>query len=222
MSFSKRERVIFRAILVSFILGTCFILFASAYVPQRLVERAWIGPLNEILTEDLIGVPSRIVQEVQAVLFDEDVALPTADGYNTGFITAEDGFGFRNYGSRYPEGDLTINEVQALFGDQVCAAGTGEECLPIPTAQVWIDLMNDYMTQGHCAGFTIASHRFVRDQLDQGDFAISPLFTFDIEQNPGMMRQIAKDWVLQVTEEVADSKITLIELVAHETMTGNR
>ncbi len=137
----------------------------------------------------------------------EVIDLPSGN-FNTVFQVKSDGFGFRNYGSRYPEGKLTPNEVRELFGNRVCTRIEEPDCIPIPENQVWVDTMNDYMSVGHCAGFTIASMRFFYKQLQQSQFTPNSKITFEVQQNKPSMRQIAKDWVLQTTEEVMAKQVT--------------
>ena len=118
------------------------------------------------------------------------------------FDSEPDGFSFRNYGYGYPEGDLTIAEVRQLFGDAVCATIEAGVCVPTPAAQLWIDTMNNYMTAGHCAGFTVLSYRLFNDQIEQSDFTLNAVTTYDIVQEVPAMRAIAQNYVLQVLEEV--------------------
>jgi hypothetical protein len=147
----------------------------------------------------------------------ETVATPTTSqepttrpaptlAFDANFRPEPDGFSFRNYGSRFPEGNLTIVEVQDLFGTIVCASGSGQNCTPIPATQLWIDTMNDYnMTGGHAEGFTTASRRFFEKQLAYSAFQAT--VTFDINQDVPIMRQIAKDSVMQVTEAVYQARV---------------
>ncbi len=122
--------------------------------------------------------------------------------FSSPFSTEPDGFSFRNYGYGYPEGDLTIAEVHQLFGDSVCATLESGVCIPTPAAQLWIDTMNNYMTAGHCAGFTVLSYRLFNDQLEQSDFTPNAVTTYDIVQEVPAMRAIAQNYVLQILEEV--------------------
>ncbi len=177
-------------------------MLAPILVSQRVVQRAWVPRAVAVVRESVIGSPSSLVSELRAVL-NEDVPLPPPDsGYNAGFLVTQDGFSFRNYGTRYPQGNLTITEVRELFGDGVCAGIEAGNCIPTPAAQLWVDAMNDFMADGHCAGFSIASYRFFDDQLEQAQFTPDARNTFAIERNVPSMRQIARDWVLQTAEEV--------------------
>ncbi|MFM7173732.1 MAG: PKD domain-containing protein, partial [Caldilinea sp.] len=133
---------------------------------------------------------------------------PPGSGYVVEFALDQDGLGFRNYGSRFPEGDLTADDVRSLFGEQVCVAVEGGSCTPTPAAQIWIDTMTDYMRAGHCAGFTVSASRFRLGELTPVEFIPDAQHPFEIDQNVAIMRQIARDWVLQVTPEVSSQAVT--------------
>ncbi len=209
---------------VSLIAGLSFLVISSVLISQDIYQQAQtLGPSTtgtpflpdsnltpEIRQGALIVTPAAggSNQTKTTPTVREAVALPQANlMFDANFRPDPHGFGFRNYGSRFPEGNITIAESHNLFGDAVCANGTGKNCLPLPAAQLWMDTMNDYMDDGHCAGFTTASRRFFADQLDYSFFAPKASQTFDINQNVPTMRQIAKDWVLQVTEEVWQARV---------------
>lgn len=123
------------------------------------------------------------------------------------FAAAIDGFGFQNYGSRFPEGDLTIAEVRQMFGDQVCAGIQRDTCVPSPAALLWIETMNGYMAHGHCAGFTVLGARIYQGQVAPVSLAPNAATTFEIAQIATVMRQIAKNWSYQVTREILDATV---------------
>lgn len=140
----------------------------------------------------------------------EDVVLPPpGSGYIVYFELDQDAFGFRNYGSQYPEGNLTPDDVRMLFGDQVCSQLTPNgSCVPAPDTQFWIDTMNDYMSSGHCAGFTVAVARFRQGLLEPQTVDANASIPFQVQQNVPIMRQIARDWVLQLTPEAISQSVT--------------
>lgn len=169
--------------------------------PRRPVLRASLPQLaagGELVS--LGGTPPEEEGEV--------VLPPPGSGYVVEFALDQDGLGFRNYGSRFPEGDLTADDVRSLFGDQVCVEVEGEICTPTPAAQIWIDTMTDYMRAGHCAGFTVSASRFRLGELTPVEFIPDAQHPFEIDQNVAIMRQIARDWVLQVTPEVSSQAVT--------------
>jgi hypothetical protein len=138
---------------------------------------------------------------------DQSTAASTTGGAaleNTpiSFQPLPDGFGFRNYGIGFPEGNLTIDEVRRLFGDRVCARLEGGTCIPTPAAQLWIDTLNRYMESGHCEGFTVLSYRFFTGQLEQADFETNADTTYDLLQQAPLMKEIALNFTYQTLEEV--------------------
>ncbi len=133
--------------------------------------------------------------------------MPPEGSFDAGFRAAANGFSFQNYGSRFPEGNLTIGEVRELFGNVVCASIAGDTCIPRPEALLWIDTMNGYMAHGHCAGFTALSSRFFQESLDPVAFRADAEQPFDLDQSVLVMRHIAKNWVYQVTTEVLNATV---------------
>ena len=147
-------------------------------------------------------------------------AAPAARGiiYSIPFAVQPDGFGFRNYGPGYPEGDFTIDELREQFGDGVCSRieVDGEECIPSAEAQQWIDDRNADMRSGHCIGFTVTSYRFADGQLQPANFSASADAAFDIPQETPIMRAIALNgslyWVKSVwSSEVAGAPRDIID-----------
>ncbi len=209
MTLSTKHRIFFVIIILSFALGMLFLVLASLLLSQDVIRRAWAPNTVQIIRQAVIGSPSSIASEVQAIVRPrEDVPLPVSDlMFDIGFRPEPDGFSFCNYGTRFPAGNLTMVEAYELFGDAICAIGSGPDCTPSPSAQMWVDTMNDYMADGHCAGFTVASRRFFDDQLFPSDFYVTAQTTYNIDQNVPAMRQIAKDWSMQVTEEVWQSRV---------------
>ena len=139
---------------------------------------------------------------------DEEPVTINGGSYDTGYDTTRDAFSFRNYGSRFPQGNLTIAEVRELFGDVVCAAVEGNKCLPMPQTQFWINQMNGAMNGGHCVGFTILSRRLFNKQLTPADFTPGATVVYDVSQDIAVMRAIAQNWVLQVTDEVMAATVS--------------
>ncbi|MCB0033020.1 MAG: tandem-95 repeat protein, partial [Anaerolineales bacterium] len=208
---NKNERATFVIILATFIVGLLFFLFVSFFEGSGTAvgRQTWVPRTADLEGSLLFGNRSAAPSELVAVEpVREDVLLPPASSFfDTGFRPQPDGFGFQNYGTRYPEGDLTIDEIRALFGDAVCISVEGDKCVPLPAAHMWIDTMNSYMAAGHCAGFTILSYRFFDQQFTQADFTPRADVTYVVDQRIPVMRQIARDWVLQVTEEVWQARV---------------
>jgi hypothetical protein len=122
-------------------------------------------------------------------------ALAAATGTGTGFTilfeVEPDGFGFRNYGAGYPEGDFTVADLRALFGDGVCSRIEGDQCIPTAEAQQWIADRNADMSVGHCIGFTVTSYRFLAGDYQPASFTADADAPFDLPQKAPIMRTIA-------------------------------
>jgi len=102
-----------------------------------------------------------------------------------------DGFRFRNYSGRYPEGNLTIAEARAMFGDAVCIRLQNDTCIPHPKVITWLDDMNETMNEvGHCVGFTVASNQLHTDIRSVSELGAE--ITFDLEQDIPVLRTISQ------------------------------
>ncbi len=130
--------------------------------------------------------------------------------YSVPFEVRPDGFGFRNYGAGYPEGDFTIVELRAQFGDGVCARidKDGDRCIPTAEAQQWIDDRNADMAYGHCIGFTVTSYHFIEAQIQPAMFAPDAATPFDIAREAPIMRTIAANGALYWVNSVWESEVT--------------
>ena len=222
MKLSVKERQAFQVILVVYLLG--LVLFLPAIIFSWGEEKAPRRSLNTPMVKATNGQHSSSIKLVQIPSPTPAIAAPTIaapiitepaptevpaiSSFDTGFEVPVNGFAFQNYDSRFPEGDLTIDQVRTLFGDEVCAQIKGDKCLPNPAAQFWIDQMNKAMKGGHCVGFTILSQRFVEGKYSPTDFSEGANSAFDLTQNVAVMRQIAQDWVLQVTDEVLQATVS--------------
>lgn len=129
--------------------------------------------------------------------------------YSVPFEVRPDGFGFRNYGAGYPEGDFTIAELRAQFGDGVCARidDDGELCIPTAEAQQWIDDRNADMAYGHCIGFTVTSYHFTQGNIQPAMFAPDADAPFDIAREAPIMRVIAANGSLYWVNSVWQSEV---------------
>jgi hypothetical protein len=126
-----------------------------------------------------------------------------------GFRPAADGFSFQNYGNDAQPQNVTPGQVQDLFGDQVCASGSGSSCQLIPPAKVWMDNQNAAMAGGHCMGFSVAALRFY-----DGNRQLSSFGSFDatgqlpIQGDTNLQSTIAEDWTFQNLPQVRDAVVT--------------
>jgi hypothetical protein len=116
---------------------------------------------------------------------------------DSGFRPQANGFGFENYGNDVGPVNLRPQEIEQLFGRQVCLSGTGASCRLIPAAQRWMDNQNKRMAGGHCMGFSVAALRFFGKSLDPRLFGGGPTIAMPIVDNEALQAQIAEDWVYQ-------------------------
>ena len=138
--------------------------------------------------------------------------------YSVPFEVQPDGFGFRNYGPGYPEGDFTIVELRQLFGDGVCSRvdADSDECIPTAEAQQWIVDRNADMRVGHCIGFTVTSYQFAEGDLQPTAFSATAATPYELQQDVPIMRAIALNgslyWVKSVwSSEVAGTPRNIID-----------
>ena len=130
--------------------------------------------------------------------------------YSVPFEVQPDGFGFRNYGPGYPEGDFTIAELRELFGDGVCSRVDEESdlCVPTAEAQQWIADRNADMLAGHCIGFTVTSYRFAQGDMQPAEFAENAEAPYQIAQDVPIMRSIALHGSLYWVKSVWSSEVS--------------
>ncbi|HEX8054634.1 MAG TPA: hypothetical protein VF517_16730 [Thermoleophilaceae bacterium] len=127
---------------------------------------------------------------------------------DSGFRPEVDGFAFENYGNEGDPRNLGPAEMEALFGDQVCLSGTGDDCQLIPTAQEWMDNQNEGMAGGHCEGFSIAALRMFSEALDQEDFGGDTTAGLDIVGNDALQGSIAEHFVYQVLPPIVENRVS--------------
>ncbi len=124
--------------------------------------------------------------------------VPTGDIIaDSGFRPQVDGFAFENYGNDVGPQNLTPAEVQALFGDQVCVGGNGDDCRLIPPAERWLANENERMAGGHCMGFSVAAIRMFQESLEPEPFGAEEPAELEIVGNADLQRSIAEHWVYQ-------------------------
>lgn len=135
-----------------------------------------------------------------------DLPLPE-DSYLTDFVLDVDAFNFRNYGSSFPEGNLSITEIYEIFGEGVCLRVEGGVCVASPAAQIWLDQMNDVMGQGHCLGFTVLAYDLFRKNISLDRFQSPAETTIGLPQETSVMRMIAQRWSLQTAPELLKATV---------------
>jgi len=134
--------------------------------------------------------------------------------WDTGFRATANGFNFENYGGDFPEGNFTAADAAAFWGDTaICASGSGESCVPKPSAQAWIDAGNSAGDGGHCAGFTVAAFRLFDGALDPAPLGAAS--TPQLERSVPVMRRLALDFTMQFLSEIYAATVngTPLEIV---------
>ncbi|RME69337.1 MAG: hypothetical protein D6784_18615, partial [Chloroflexi bacterium] len=142
---------------------------------------------------------------LDAARFEPDIA----------FAPNPDGFGFRNYSKRYPEGNLTIEEVRDMFGDVICTRLENGKCIPHPKVLTWLNDMNEIMNgTGHCIGFTVASHQFQTKFLSVNDLGADK--TYALNRDVPVLRTISRGYSSYYasnvfTQEVRDTPSKIVD-----------
>jgi hypothetical protein len=126
---------------------------------------------------------------------------------DSGFRPDTDGFLFENYGNDAGPQNLTPAEVQDLFGDQVCLAGTEDDCTLIPAADTWMKNQNAGMAGGHCEGFSITALRMFNEELDPNDYGAASPAALDIVGNTDLQQTIAENFTYQFLPPIVDARV---------------
>ena len=126
---------------------------------------------------------------------------------DSGFRPEVDGFAFENYGNDAGPQNLTPEDLEDLFGDQVCLSGTGEECELIPPAKEWMDNQNEGMAGGHCQGFSVTALRMYNEDLDQEDFGADTTAALEIVDNAPLQSSIAEHFVYQFLPPIVANRV---------------
>jgi hypothetical protein len=92
---------------------------------------------------------------------------------DTGFRPQKDGYRFQNQGGAYPRTPpvLTVQDVDKMFGDDVCASGSGTTCKLKPVASEWMSMVNQAMNEGQCEGMAVSSLAFYQKLYNPSSFA---------------------------------------------------
>ncbi len=131
---------------------------------------------------------------------EQDYPLDVTDA-DSGFSPEKNGFSFENYGNELGVMDLTPDEMQSMFGDQVCSGD--DACTLIPSARRWMEEANEAMSGGHCEGMAVLSLLMYYGLIDPAYFGGVAANELNIsDQN--LQKEIAYWWATQVTSP-ADS-----------------
>lgn len=149
-----------------------------------------------------------------------------AESYDidTGFRPAEDGFSFLNYGESgcrdplciqtFPIVNLSVAEMERLFGRSVCANRDAEEaCRLSGLAESWMREANRAMNNGHCEGLSIMAARFFNRTLDPARFGNRSPNQLQLVGNERLQREIAFWYATQLLTEtivIEESPVDLL------------
>lgn len=157
---------------------------------DAIVEETVVEDEDDNSTESEVEEEEEVVEDVGEEVDDTAVDAATFDA-NFNFVSSEDGFQFRNYTSRFPEGDLTIDEARQMFGDVVCTRVENDRCVPHPKVTAWLDATNETMDEvGHCTGFTVSSGQLHSGNLSMANFDDD--MTFNLPQAAPVLREISQ------------------------------
>jgi hypothetical protein len=123
------------------------------------------------------------------------------------FIPTTNGFTFRNYGPGFQ--DLTPPDVADLYGSgpDVCATGSGADCVLTPVAEAWMSAANQGMAGGHCFGFSVTALMMYQNLLNPLDFGGPTVPALPLPGNFALQRRIAESFVLQQSPRVRNAAI---------------
>ncbi len=109
-----------------------------------------------------------------------------------GFRPMVHGFAFENYTNEPMPTNLTIAEMQRLFGATVCEGTTaGDGCIPTPPARQWMERINTEMGGGHCEGMAVLSAKFFSGQMMPSTYGAPTTNALALMSNEALQREIA-------------------------------
>jgi hypothetical protein len=156
-----------------------------------------------------VGVVGVTVALLAAACSGSSSKTPIGTVADVGFRPGPNGFPFENYGLSLADGttptNLTAADLQAMFGDRVCADANSGRCDLIPGAQAWLDSTNQQMAGGHCFGFSVAAELLWQQKLNVNTFGAASTNGLD-DNNQKLQRQIAYDWALQLLDSVQSKR----------------
>jgi len=135
-----------------------------------------------------------------------DSGVPGEVVFDFGFAPETHGFSFENYGDDIPATNLTADELRRMFGDEVCARLSGDDCTLTPPAEQWMEQVNEDMAGGHCEGMAVLSLMMYTGQVSASDFGGSLASELDINDE-ALQREIAYWWATQAVDPTASSVI---------------
>jgi hypothetical protein len=126
---------------------------------------------------------------------------------DTGFRPAKDGYKFENQGGHYPRTPpvLTAQDVAKMFGNDVCARGTGTNCKLKPVAMEWMGMVNRAMNDGQCEGMAVSSLAFYKHLYLPSSFASHAKSVHDLT-HAETASLIGYFWAYQMVNPVRSDK----------------
>lgn len=117
------------------------------------------------------------------------------------------GFGFENYGNESEVTNLTVDEMDRLFGDDVFEEDEDGEFYLSPVAEMWMDENNEGMDGGHCEGMAVLSLLFYSGLVNPSDFGNSVVNKLELEGNDSLSREIAYWFSTQMTSPTSENEL---------------
>jgi hypothetical protein len=137
--------------------------------------------------------------------------VPAAGGKfaaDSGFLVDKDGFSFENYGNDTGISNLKANDMQRLFGDDVCTRIKDGKCTLTSPARQWMKEINEAMDGGHCEGMAVASLHMFHKIEDPNTFGAATTNELQFDGNTSLQQEIAYWWATQSTEPTMSNMIT--------------
>ncbi|MBZ0117573.1 MAG: hypothetical protein K8H88_11285 [Sandaracinaceae bacterium] len=134
----------------------------------------------------------------------EGAMPPPAD-----FDVNVNGFSFQNYtnDSAGMVTNLTPADLHRMFGDAVCASGSGPACSLTPPAREFMEQLSNGMNGGHCEGMAVLSLRMYLNQQSPMMFGGSTTHMLSLAGNEALQREIGYWFTLQAVEPVRSARI---------------
>ena len=134
-----------------------------------------------------------------------EVAAPVAETTgvyiaDSGFRPTVDGFSFENYTNADNPVNLRTQDMYTLFGDAICATGTGPDCRLSSPAVTWMEQVNAAMDGGHCEGMAVMSQVLHTGTQQPGEYGAATTFAIDPAVDANVYPSIARFFSMQATE----------------------
>ena len=90
-----------------------------------------------------------------------DAVVPPAVPIAIQLQTAQDGFGFANFGAKRSPEVFDASDMVTMFGESVCIDGKVDPCKLVAESAAWAQMVNQARASGHCEGMVVqAASRF--------------------------------------------------------------